>query len=373
MSVISNHGNPNSPIWVIAEAPYSTDVDKGYIWSGGLGHVFRKVWDLSKLPDPYIYVLKPCIGATYDFDNKFSELVIKLCDAGTPFILPTSTNLFSKFCSAQVSKSQGKALFKKYAGNLLTSNYLHYDHFLIPQYAPDFVGANYDYHEIQAFIDLGHVLEEYEYWRDHDNTLQPLPQRQLITEPSYDDLISFLYRARFEYEHKSLPFISVDIETIRPKKGTPLYKFGHPGYPYTISLALSPQYAISFSFWDYTDSQLVVIWRNLDWLLQNVPCIGQNYSVFDAHFLEALGLRPNLYTFKDTLIRHHILWPGLPHTLQFQTKQYTREPFYKDEGKQWTPKHKTQLMRYNALDTTVTYEVFLAQEREFAEKPHLKG
>jgi len=373
MSIIANHGNPASPIWVIMETPYSTDVDKGYILSGGLGYVFRKTWALSGLPDPYIYCMKPCIGATYDDAVKFSELVVKLCASGTPFILPTSVNLFSLLCSSQVTKSQGKALFKKYAGNLLISSSLNYPHYIIPQYPPDFIGANYDYHEIQAFIDLGHVREEYEYWRDHGATLQPLPSRQLITEPSYDDLLSFLYRIRFEYDRGNLPYVSADIETIRPKKKTPLYNIGHPGIPYTISLAMSPFYAISFSLWDYSPAQLVVIWRELDWILTNVPTIGQNWSVFDAHFLEAMGFTVNLRTFQDCLIRHHILWPGLPHTLQFQTKQYTREPFYKDEGKQWTPKQKQQLMRYNALDTTVTYEVYLAQEAELTAKPYLKG
>lgn len=369
---IENHGNPASPIWVIAEAPYSTDVDKGYIWSGGLGHVFRKVWSLSKLPEPYIHVLKPTLGATYDETTKFSELVVLLCDNGTPFILPTSVNLFKMFCPTLSSKSQEKALLKKYSGNLLNSDSLPYSHYVIPQYDPQFIGANWNYHEIQAFIDLGHVYEEWEYWTLNNHALQPLPMRQLVTEPSYEDLLSFLYRIRYEFNSKLLFYVSVDIETIRPKKGTPLQILGHPGYPYTISLAISPSYAISFSFWDYDDTQLVKIWRELDWILTNVPIIGQNFSVFDAHFCEALGFTVNLAKFQDTLIRHHILWPGLEHKLQFQTKQYTREPYYKDEGRLWTPKDKTKLMRYNCLDTAVTYEIYLKQEEEFKEKPWLK-
>ena len=118
---------------------------------------------------------------------------------------------------------------------------------------------------------------------------------------------------------------------------------------------------------------MVVIWRELDYIFREIGQIGQNYFTFDAHFLEALGFRPCLSKCQDTLIRHHILWPGLEHKLQFQTKQYTREPFYKDEGKLWSPNQKSGLMRYNALDTTVTYEIYNAQEKEFAEKPHLKG
>jgi hypothetical protein len=53
------------------------------------------------------------------------------------------------------------------------------------------------------------------------------------------------------------------------------------------------------------------------------------------------------------------------------TRQYTREPYYKDEGHGWSFKDMRKLKRYNALDVTVTYEVYLAQEQEFKERPHL--
>lgn len=92
--------------------------------------------------------------------------------------------------------------------------------------------------------------------------------------------------------------------------------------------------------------------------------------------LEALmGFSFNLDNIFDTKLRHHILWPELPHKLQFLTKQYTRQPYYKDEGKNWSPRSKTktlELLRYGALDTVVTYEVFNGQEQEFLERPGLK-
>jgi hypothetical protein len=368
---VANQGSPYSPIWVIMEEPYSADEEKGYILSAGHGYTFRKVWSLSGLPECYIYVLKPVIGATYDDKARFSLLLTELETYKPTFILPTSSNLVNMFCPHLVSKSQYKAILKKYSGNLLHSDYYSEPHYIIPQYPPDFVGANWDYHEIQAFIDLGHVKEEYEYW-DQYKVLNPLPCRQLIVEPSYDDILSFLYRCRYEFDSGILQYISVDIETIRPKQKSFYHKLGHPGYPYTISLAVSPYYAISYSLWDYDELQLVRLWRELDKLLRDVPQIGQNYFRFDSHFMEALGFRFCLQKCQDTLIRHHILWPGLPHSLQFQTKQYTREPYYKDEGKQWSPKYKASLMRYNCLDTCVTYEVYLAQEKEFNERPHLK-
>ena len=55
----------------------------------------------------------------------------------------------------------------------------------------------------------------------------------------------------------------------------------------------------------------------------------------------------------------------MEHSLQFQTLQYTREPYYKDEGKTFSPKNKTGLLKYGGKDVCVTYEIFLEQEKEF--------
>lgn len=367
-----NSGNPNSPIWIIVEQPFPADEAQAKIWSGGHGYTFRKLWELSGIPiEPYIYCLKPTLGATYDDTARFSMLITDLCDHGTPFILPTSINLIDRFCPNLVAKSQRKAILKKYSGNLLTSQFIPYEHYIIPQYPPDFIGANYEYKEIAAFIDLGHVKEELEYYQAN-NKIRPLLDRHFLLNPSYDNLMSWLWRAHFLYSEGKNKYVSVDIETIRPRKSTTWHEMGHPGYAYTIALAISESEAISFGLWDYSAKEARCIWSELFFLLSNLEIIGQNFSVFDAHLLEATGFKCNLDKFHDTLIRHHILWPPLEHKLQFQTKQYTREPFYKDEGKNWSPKQKDQLLRYNALDAAVTYEIYLAQEKEFEARPHLK-
>jgi hypothetical protein len=65
------------------------------------------------------------------------------------------------------------------------------------------------------------------------------------------------------------------------------------------------------------------------------------------------------------MVAHHVLWPELPHKLEFLAMQYTREPYYKDEGRKWRPSEgKAKLMRYNCKDATVTYEVFLKELEE---------
>src|ERR1700742_4329170 len=307
---VENYGDQKSPIWVIVTDPYKGDEDKGYIYSGGHGYNFRKVWSMAGLPDPYIHVLRPLLGASYDIGNRFSMLLNDLCDNAPPLIIPVSGEAFELFCPNHVAKSQRKAILKKYSGNLLQSSVLPYPHYIVPNYPPDYVGANWAYHEIQAFIDYGHVKEEWEFWRDN-GVLQPLPVRNLVTEPHYDELMSYLYRIWYDFKCGLVTYISVDIETIRPKTKSFYHKLHHPGYPYTISIATSPYNGISFSLWDYDSLQLIKIWRELDKLLAEIPIIGQNFISFDAHYLEALGFRPNLGKVQDTQIRHHILWPGL--------------------------------------------------------------
>jgi len=63
-----------------------------------------------------------------------------------------------------------------------------------------------------------------------------------------------------------------------------------------------------------------------------------------------------------------LLWAELKHTLQFQTRQYTREPYYKDEGHGWNIKDMRQLKIYNCKDTMVTYEIYECQLLELAER-----
>ena len=74
------------------------------------------------------------------------------------------------------------------------------------------------------------------------------------------------------------------------------------------------------------------------------------------------------------MVRHHVLWPELSHKLQFMVMQYTREPYFKDEGKNWDLRResKRKLMVYNCKDAATTIEIYLGQEEEFDERPELR-
>jgi len=369
--IIRDYGDEKNPIWVVMREPYAKDSEQGYLLSCGYGHNFKKTWKLSGASDPFITSINPELSVPYDWASQSLLFLTKINNYQPKIIVVLGDELLNTFVPYTKQKNVKASSLTKWAGSLLRSDLLTYDHYIIPSYEPDFVSSNWDYHEIQGFIDFGHVKEEIDYF-NANNKLNPLPMRSIITNPTYDNLCDYLRWLVSEWSANRLSFVSSDIETIRPKKSTNYHTIGHPGYTYTISLAPSIKEAISFCFWDYPAEQAIKIWRLLNAVLSQVPQIGQNYFSFDSHHLEALGYRIYLSLCQDTLLRHHILWPGLPHKLQFQTRQYTREPYYKDEGKNWSSKQKHQLMRYNCLDAMVTYEIYLAQEGEFNDRPHLR-
>lgn len=391
--MIYPNGDPESPLWAIIDEPLPRDHEKGYLFSSPLGWHFFKICEEAGLPRPYVTCLKPDPGVKYDDDTLVEEFINNNCLSESiypgqlkPRIIillgEISTYRFLPFTAKRLKNSSKKtasgassveikqeASLDKYAGSILESPFLDYPHYIIPTYDPKYVMDNWAYRDIQISIDLGHVRQELEYYLNNQKLLE-LPARELITEPSYEDLMEFLLLV-LDTKSRENPEAANDIETIRPIKNSKRYS-GHPGYPYTNSFAISPYKAISYSFWDYPPSQLSQIWTLTDAIYREVPIVGQNFFIFDFNHTTAMGFRPRLETIKDTMLRHHILWPELSHKLQFLTKQYTRQPYYKDEGKTWTPKQKKQLMRYNALDSCVTYEAYLRQEDEFNERPHLR-
>ncbi len=372
MSLVSPYGNPKASIWVIMHSPCPRDTESGIILSSGLGFMFKKTWALANASnDFYACALCPCIGASYDENVRFSNLIDEINIHKPSLLVVLGDDMLNMFVPETKQRNEKASSLIKWAGSLLKCKFITHDHYVIGTYPPDFLSSNWDMHEIMGYIDLGHVAEEIKYYNENQ-CLKPLPNRTLITSPTYETIIDYLRYILDSYSTSKLAFVSSDIETIRPKKSSFYNVLKHPGYTYTISLAPSSKEGISFCLWDYPIEHAIKIWRLLGRVLAEVPQCGQNYFSFDSHHLEALGFNICLDKCYDTMIGHHILWPRLPHKLQFQTRQYTREPYYKDEGKNWSARFKNQLLKYNALDSTVTFEIMEAQQLEFQERPHLK-
>jgi hypothetical protein len=372
MAYIKPQGSPTAKVWVVVEQPYPQDAQAGYVWSAGYGRMFNSMMQAVGIRDYYVLPRRPDLDHpdTYtiietDINQYQPPIIIPIEEAGTFFCRELIKNEFSKR-----KLSQGESEISKYAGSILTSPFFNYPHYIIPTLAPDTVMKQYKLKDIVTYLDLGKVSDELTYFTTN-GTLQPLPARTLkynITE--FDELIGYLET------FSSHSILSNDIETIYPKNKNSQY-WGHPGLPTCVGLATSKNFGISFELFQGDDKlgikRTAQLWRKLQSVFDRVDQLGQNFFNFDLPRYEMLGFRIDRFRCHDTLIRQHILWPELEKSLQFMTRQYTREPYYKDEGHGWSFKDMRRLKRYNCLDVCVTMEVFEAQQKEFEKRPYLLG
>lgn len=180
----------------------------------------------------------------------------------------------------------------------------------------------------------------------------PTP-RHFITGPTIDDAIvvidSFIHLA------KDHPLTLVcDIET----------RHGHIA---CIGFAGSIDYAVCIPFmsdrhehyWSQTDE--VEIFKRLVHLFAhpNISFVGQNFTYDIQYIVKQFLVRPKVSF--DTMLAHHLCWPGTPKGLDYISSLYcSYHRYWKDEGKDWDGKRPQQeLWDYNCTDCIRTYEAFL--------------
>ncbi len=184
-----------------------------------------------------------------------------------------------------------------------------------------------------------------------------IPKRSLTIARNSVDVSRFIDR-----KFKSSDRVFADIETIECT------------IPGCVSLAFDRHEAISIPLFGKVGryelssipvSDLAFIWQKLDWLFRNKEVAGQNWK-FDQAKLEMVGFK-----FKglksDTSLKAHTINPEIPYVgLAFISSIWTREPYYKDEGKEFIfGKHDIdRWYLYNAKDSAVDCEVDEAQEKE---------
>lgn len=100
------------------------------------------------------------------------------------------------------------------------------------------------------------------------------------------------------------------------------------------------------------------IWRRLRSLLEhpNIRIIGQNF-IYDSLFLNRYGINA-MVTF-DTMVTHHLLYPGTPAALHYIASLYCDHHLYwKDESDEWAAGALAaeDLWKYNCKDTRKTFE-----------------
>jgi uracil-DNA glycosylase family 4 len=367
LKYVGFRGDVRSPVCVLGEAPGEEEDRQGYPFCGPSGQELDReirdagisagdVWFTNcyrvRPPDNKLPRL-PETGTDPTLHEKV--LLEELFETKPTFLVTcgqTATNYLIPDTVVKRGKKDEEGIsFSHWRGSLLQSPYLPWDHYVVPLYHPSFILREYSERDINVFI-LKRVCEELHYWRANGK-IQPLPERELLTQPNIGQAIEFLRERLY-----ARSICGVDIEMLRRK------------IPYTIAISDTPNRAMSICFWDYGPSDTARLLRYLSAFLRKSPVVGQNFTTFDANWLRVIGLGCNIDLVDDTLIRHHVLWPELSHKLEFQVMQYTREPFFKEEGRGWAPRDgKTKLMKYNCKDACTTLEIYNEQEKEFDEEP----
>lgn len=183
-----------------------------------------------------------------------------------------------------------------------------------------------------------------------------LPSRNLQIARSSVDVYRFIER------NKGRDRVQTDIETFRST------------LPSCVGLAFDKYEGLSIPMFQslggvklcsIPHSDLAHIWSMLDNLFKNISVAGQNFK-FDQYKLEMLG-----FIFKglksDTMLKAHTINPEMPSKgLAFLASIYSKEPYYKSEGKEFLyGKHSIdKLYLYNAKDCTTTAEIDDELEKE---------
>lgn len=220
---------------------------------------------------------------------------------------------------------------------------------IIPTYHPAFVARDRSVYPIFD-QDIKRIIQDSQFPE------RRLPVRKfVILESSKSDEIELWTKHILNQEK-----VAVDIETVRKSTHILCVGFG-----------ISPELGICF-----VCDQSMIIRDALSRILTSSVKKIFHFGTFDTEMLRINGYETNNYWW-DTLIAQHVLAPELPKELAYLTSVYTREPYYKQEGrgelpgdiKSWSLKTtKEAVWRYNCKDVCVTIEIQQHQEREIKEE-----
>lgn len=186
-----------------------------------------------------------------------------------------------------------------------------------------------------------------------------------LKEPNYNFIIDPSWELVHEYGESE--YLVADIENVK-------YTFDI----LCISFARSPDESIIFDY----DKSHVSTWEKVEYLLAcKTKKVFHNGAAHDLPILKTNGHTINNYT-DDTIIQAHIIEPEFPRDLGYLASIWTRQKYYKQEGrsnipldaKGWGKKHSTdkrRLLVYCGTDTCVTYRVFLGQKEIIESDPDL--
>jgi len=357
---VPGRGSATARIMMVGEAPGSTEEETGECWVGPAGQLLQKIANDAgiSLSDVYFTNVRKYQPPNNDFQvfnpgEPSLQEQLEFLDEEINAINPNIIVFLGANAFESVSDNKGILLHRgslflykgrKALGTFHPARLLHSDG---GKFAP-----YWQKHIIE--FDLRRALDE-----SGSRTLE-LPHRLLQICKSPLQLYQFVERN--SKDSRADGYVDSDIESSNC-------------IPSCISLAFHPGEAISIpllpSLWgikytDMTPQELAQCWLIVAKILADPKWkkSGHNFH-YDEPKINLYGFYLDKLSF-DTQLASHSLCPEWPQSLAFNTSIWTKEPFYKEEGRGFNPKKDKvdRLLLYNAKDSAVTNEVRRGQMRE---------
>jgi uracil-DNA glycosylase family 4 len=367
---VKGFGNPSAKLMIVAPFPNKYEEATGLSLQGDAGKILNEMLKLGGMDrsmtytTSFIKVRLPQTKGTLvnrlksiGFDiTLFSEHLRNEIQAIKP-------NCILAFDDPVLFNLTGKKKIKDWRGSIL-KGWGGYK--VVPTYHPGNLSEYYNSgnefddstskysSKVYMQLDFNRAITE-----SHSKEID-LPIRALRICRSAGQLLDFLER------YKAKRKVAVDIEV-------------HRAIPICIGLAFDSNYGLSIPLLNvdsqrYKDpipkSEQALIWSILAEFFQRleIEVIGQNFH-FDRTLMEYVCGIPIPGLKHELMYKAQTLHPELPKSLAFLQSIYTREPFHKNELKEYIPgKDKIEdVHTYNAKDCVVTYEVDTQLDKDIDE------
>lgn len=345
---------------VVGMAPAKEEVRTGKPFMGSSGQILNESLQAHGMTREDVFVTNLCefpieLGSSV-YDAVPLELRLKEFERLRLELLEVQPNCILLCGNDPLQAFTGHRAIGSWRGSILQAEYILPNVKCVPcQHPAAFIRGMWKWLPVFRYVDLPRAIEE-------SRTRElALPTRRAIVGPSFRQTMDYLSYLR------SRGLVTVDLETTGEEISC-------------IGLGASKDEAICIPltrsgyhhYWNLEEE--LEVWWEVASLLQDpfVQLVAQN-AAFDWLFLWRQSIFPsNLYC--DTMTLHHCLYPDFGgtqdpwgrkkrsgdepgHSLAFINSQYTRTPYYKDDGRLWKPEYgDVRFWRYNAQDVMVTHD-----------------
>lgn len=353
---VPGYGASNAKLIICGEAPGKQEEEEGKPFVGPTGQETRTMLRIAGIEPSQCFFMnvfpyrppKNEIRLADQTGHTIEECIPDMWDT----IKAIQPNCILALGALALNALTGESGIKKWRGSILSTLYNHIK--VVPSIHPANLFERRG--EKGLFPYSAKVYIQLDFERAVQEAQTPeleLPHRFLHVAKRSIDLYDFIERKM----KRGKRIVSEDIEA-------------HHCVPMMVGLAFDEDEGITVPLLNLThldsnfyvpDYEIGEMWRLLDKLHRDpeIKILGQNFK-YDQEKLECIGFRFPNGIYADLSLLAKLVNPEFPASLEFINSIYTREPFYKDELKEYNPKKDplSKVFNYNGRDVTTTYESF---------------